>query len=119
MMPMLASVRKTALHVLREEYDRLGRVHTNSAPRGGIPVGGGDWMDSFFRLEGVRGTLGALRRGIGLRRAIIDGKRVSEIAVKIWNGRREYQVHRWTKTVYHYLDVLERKIRSADSAMHC
>jgi len=103
--------RGRAIRLLSDEYNRLVTQHYKSAPRNGIPVGGGDWMDSFFRLEGVRGTLGALGRGESLNKAIEDGKALSEIAIRIWNQRREWQVHRWDKCCHDYLDSIVRRIK--------
>lgn len=104
-------LRLTAMKILSAEYDLLMDRHSKSAPRNGIPVGGGDWMDSFFRMEGVRGTLGALGRGLSLCKSIDEGKVVSEISVGIWNKHREWQVHRWVKTSHSYLEQLERRIK--------
>lgn len=112
-MPTPPKVRRIALKILQGEYDSLAEHHYKAAPRGGaLPVGGGDWMDYFFRMEGVRGTLNALGRKVSLPKAIEEGKVVSEVAVGIWNRKREWQVHRWNKTVHSYLDGLYRRIRA-------
>ena len=118
-MPMPPKLRRVALEVLQDEYDSLASRHSKAAPRdGAVPVGGGDWMDCFFRMEGVRGALSALGRGASLQDAIQEGKVVSEIAVRIWNKKREWQVHRWDKTVYDYLDKLHKKVKiSASTTM--
>lgn len=111
-MPMLQERRFAIMRSLDDEFTLLAERHYENAPNNGtIPVGGGDWMDSFFRMEAVRGTLGALGRGLSLKESIEEGKSVSEISVKIWNGKREYQVHRWIKTAHTYLDKLIKRIR--------
>ncbi len=112
-MPTPPRMLRIALELLSKEYDRLSQQHSKTTPKNGIPVGGGDWMDSFFRMEGVRGVLSALGRKVSLKNAIQEGKAVSEVSVEIWNKRREWQVHRWTKTVHNYLDSLYRRIHSA------
>lgn len=113
-MPTPPKERRIALKILQNEYDSLAERHNKAAPRGGaLPVGGGDWMDCFFRMEGVRGALSALGRKVSLPEAIKEGKMVSEIAVRIWNQRREWQVRRWDKTVHNYLDGLYRRIRAS------
>jgi hypothetical protein len=68
-------------------------------------------MDLFFRMEAVRGVMTSLRGGKSLREAVADGKTASEVAVKIWNGRREWQVRRWEHCCHDYLDGLIRKLR--------
>lgn len=68
-------------------------------------------MDTFFRMEAIRGCMSALRLGKPLQEAVDDGKKTSEIAVKKWNDRREYQVHRWHETAHEYLDTLIRLYR--------
>lgn len=102
--------RMALLRSLGVEYDRLNKIHSESAPKGGdIPAGGGDWMDSFFRMEGVRGVMTALRAGKTVDYAIQFGKDVSTLAVKIWNGRREYQVRRWEETGHSFIERTVRK----------
>lgn len=68
-------------------------------------------MDTFFRMEAIRGCLTALRNGKKLGAAVQEGKDVSSISVQIWNQKREYQVHRWEETTWSYLDRLVVKIR--------
>lgn len=51
-------------------------------------------MDPFFRAEALRGTIAALRSGKTVEESIADGVAVCEIAVKLWNAQREWQVHR-------------------------
>ena len=67
-------------------------------------------MDSFFRAEAVRGVLTALRSGKGLEDSVADGKALCEIAVQIWNTRREWQVHRSSCWVE---DFIRREIQLA------
>ncbi len=107
--------RYAVLRKLGAEYDKLCILHSKCAPRNGIPVAGGDWMDSFFRMEGLRGTMTALRDDKNLEEAFADGKAVSEIAIRIWNSRREGQVHRWEECVHNYLDTWYRRVISTKS----
>jgi hypothetical protein len=51
-------------------------------------------MDTFFKMEAIRGVLGALRHGDTLEKARQDGKVVCEIAIQLWNTKREWQVRR-------------------------
>lgn len=103
--------RMRVLRDLDAEYMRLSDIHYRNAPRNGaIPVGGGEWMDTFFRMEGVRGMIRCLRNGLSLRKALDHGKVASEIAVRLWNSNREYQVHRWDQTCHDYLETLVRRI---------
>ncbi len=74
-----------------------------------IPVGGGEWMDSFFRLEGLRGIMSALRAGKSLEASLDAGKERSRIAVRKWNESREYQVHRHVDTACLYLVGVVRR----------
>lgn len=92
--------------LLDDEYQRLYAKHYEEQKAIGnrIPVGGGDWMDMFFRCEALRGCIGALRAGKPLDECVAEGKAVSEISVRIWNGKREYQVHRWDKCCHTFLD---------------
>ena len=61
-------------------------------------------MDLFFKMEGVRGVLTALHSRKTLTYAIRFGKDTSAIAVQIWNKHREYQVHRWERTAWDFID---------------
>lgn len=74
-----------------------------------IPAGGAH-MDLFFRLEGLRGAMTALRLGDKLEQAIQAGKDVSSLAVLAWNNRREYQVHRWDKTAHDFIENTIRRL---------
>lgn len=105
---------KKLMIFLDEKMQELYEKHYKAAPRNGIPIGGGDWMDTFFRTEAIRGCLGALRRGKNLEEAIQEGITVSEISVGIWNKKREWQVHRWEKTGEMYLRDLIRHWRALD-----
>lgn len=101
------------LRFLDGRYQSLSRKHREAAPTGGtIPIGGGDWMDTFFRMEALRGCIGALRRDKTLAEAVEEGKTVAVIAVQIWNRRREYQVHRCEDTADDYLDSVVRSFYS-------
>lgn len=99
------------MRALDEEHRRLMRLSNDAAPRGSaISVGGGDWMDCFFRAEAIRGLLTALRHKKPMAAALADGQAVAEIAVQLWNGKREWQVHRskcWIE------DFLRERIRQA------
>lgn len=88
---------------LDTEYQKLMDEHYRQAPKPNtIPVGG-SWMDYLFKAEALRGCIGALRQKKSIEEAIVEGETVSEISVKIWNSRREYQVQRWEKTASAYL----------------
>jgi hypothetical protein len=99
---------------LDKEYMGLRERHTKAAPRPGtIPIGGGDWMDTFFRMEGVAGILSAVRRGKSIREGLEEGKQDSRRAVLIWNerrGKKDYQTHRWEQTAFDYLDSLVTRL---------
>lgn len=97
---------------LMDKYQEALDVSNRNAPRGGaIPVGGGDWMDYFFRSEAIMGVVESLRRKNGsLKDAMEDGKKRAEEAVKIWNSRREFQVHRSTCWIEDYLRGVFRLI---------
>ena len=111
-MPLLKSKLYSILRNMDVEYQKLDERHRESQPKNNsIPVGGGDWMDTFFRMEALRGTMSALRSGKSIPKAIEDGKAVSEISVRIWNGRREWQVRRWVETAHAYLERTVRKCR--------
>jgi hypothetical protein len=89
---------------LDEKYQSLSEKSAKAGPRNGeISIGGGDWMDYFFKAEAVRGTLTALRNGKSMEEAIQDGKAVGEIAIDIWNKKREWQVRRWNGWIEDYL----------------
>jgi hypothetical protein len=101
------------MRALDAEYLRLDAKVRELGPRNGeIPVGGGDWMDSFFRAEAIRGTLGALRRGTGLKDALIEGEDTAKVAIAIWNRKREYQVRRDDCWVGDYLRGVVIKVRA-------
>ena len=109
---------KTRMHLLRlldDEYQKLYAKHYEEQKAIGnrIPVGGGDWMDMFFRCEALRGCIGALRTDKSLDEAVAEGKTVSEISIRIWNGKREYQVHRWDKCCHSYLDGMIARLLPA------
>lgn len=111
-MPLTKKRRFEMLRKLDNKYLDLNEKHYNNAPRGGsLPIGGGEWMDTFFRMEALRGMMNALRDGKSLNESVSDGKAVSEIAVKIWNTRREWQVHRYIKTAHSYLDRVVRSMK--------
>jgi hypothetical protein len=94
---------------LEEIRQKLWERHRAAAPLSGcIPVGGGEWVDTFFRLEAIDGCLRVLRAGRTLSEAVSAGKEASREAVKKWNQRREYQVHRWEETAFDWLDTVIR-----------
>lgn len=98
---------KTLLMSLGKEYQRLNDIYKSNAPLyGTIPAGGGEWMDSFFRMEAIRGCTSALSKGESIEDAIVAGKEASTDAVRIWNSRREYQVRRWDGTSHSWLENL-------------
>lgn len=100
------------LRELGKVYDSLAEQHYGEVKAIGnrIPIGGNVWMDLFFQMEGVRGVIEALRHGATLASAIEQGKESSTYAVKQWNKRREYQVHRWEKTTHSWLENLARRL---------
>lgn len=99
--------RNHALKFLQKSYDEWQEIHSKNAPTNNtIPVGGGEWMDTFFKLEGIRGMQTSLRNGDSISKALEVGKTTSEIAVKIWNRHREYQVHRCQETCHSFLERL-------------
>lgn len=113
-MPIL--FRHELLRSLDCVYDDLCQRSSKNAPQG-IPVGGGDWMDDFFKAEALRGFLTAYRDPKAtIEKAIEDGKIISTIAVKIWNKRREWQVHRCEETAHRFLEntvwAIKRKIKA-------
>ena len=64
---------------------------------------GGEHMRLFFRLEGIRATVRALRNLKTVEEAIKEGQESSAEAVKIWNRRREWQVHYWEQTAFDFI----------------
>lgn len=108
---------KRLLIYLDEKYQELSDSHyKNAPPSGTVPAGGGEWMDSFFRMEAVRGCMTALRLRKSVEDAVLDGYAVSEISVQIWNTRRkkDYQTQRWEKTAHDYLDSLIRLFKQLE-----
>lgn len=116
-MPLTKDHRMRLLRHLDEVYHELWNKHYNLSPRNGeVPTGGGEWMDVFFKSEAVRGTITRLRNDGSVREAIADGKTVSEIAIQLWNTKREWQVHRWEKCCHQYLEHLVKSaLRSTRS----
>ncbi len=104
------SRRYDLLRWLDKKYQELNNKHYLMAPTNGcIPVGGGDWMDLFFKMEALRGMMGGLRSGKSVTASVNDGKAVSEIAIKIWNTKREWQVKRWEKSAHTFLESVIRQ----------
>lgn len=107
------------LRFLDDEYQKLYAKHYELSPKNGeIPVGGGDWMDMFFRTEGLRGMINKLDSNGTIKEALEDGKTVSEIAVGLWNKKREWQVHRWNKTCHTYLINIMGRAKKMDKDWH-
>lgn len=102
---------------LGKVYDALYEKHSAELRAIGNRnvMGGGEWLDLFIRMEGIRGLQTALRSGNTLEYSIKFGKSTSSIAVKIWNTRREYQVHRWEETTWDFIDTTVRKLLNASS----
>lgn len=69
-------------------------------------------MDSFFRAEAIAGVQRLLRQGRGLNEAIENGIRDGKEAIRIWNSRREWQVHRWDGWIESFLQETIRRVRS-------
>lgn len=111
-MPLTTESRHALTRLLDDEYMRIHDLHYKAAPRNadglgsGIPVGGGDWMDTFFKMEAIRGVISELRQGKDIDTATATGKVLSEIAIRIWNGRREYQVRRWEQCCHDFIERL-------------
>lgn len=63
-------------------------------------------MDSFFKMEAIRGVVSALRNTCSVSVAIKKGKQQSTFAVSKWNSQRGYQVHRWNQTAWSWLEGL-------------
>lgn len=106
------------LHLLRElgrDYQSVLEEHNGKVRKIGnrIPVGG-DHMDSFFRAEAGRGFYDAIRQDASVEDALAAGRREAAAAVRKWNSRREYQVHRWEGTADSWL---EGRVRLALSKM--
>lgn len=111
-MPLTTERRHSILRRLDLEYYKLHDAHYLNAPKPNtVPIGGGEWMDYFFRMEAIRGVVNALRCGKTVEEAIQDGKAVSEIAIALWNKKREYQVHRWTNCCHDYIERLVWRIQ--------
>lgn len=101
---------------LDERYQMYCQQSMSCAPRNGdLPVGGGDWMDNFFKAEAIRGTLTAMRHGKEPLEAAKDGKAVAEISIQIWNDKREYQVQRWNGWVE---DFIQSELKIAGLTTH-
>lgn len=98
--------RMVLLRLLDDEFAATHKRQQANAPRnGGIPVGGGDWMDSFFKVEAIEGVQEALREGKNLREARNQGRRRSQLAIRKWNQSREWQVHRNEDTAWNWLEM--------------
>lgn len=106
--PWMVLARELDLH-----YQHLWKIHEADKKKMGnrLPVGG-DHMDIFFKLEGIRGMLSSLRQNEGLQQALEKGKSFSRSAVQKWNAQRkkDYQVHRWEETAFLYLENLLRSL---------
>lgn len=86
--------RQRLLSLVQKEWERVHDRYYKNQPIG-LPVGGGDWLDSFIEMEGLRGFLSKYKdKNVSLEDAIKDGQTLIEIAVDIWNSHREWQVHR-------------------------
>lgn len=99
-----------ALKQISSILDQWNERHRKETPQG-VAVGGGEWMDSFFKVEGLSGIVESLRDGADLDFALEWGKIRARKAVKIWNSRREYQVHRWVNTADAWLEGQVRIVR--------
>lgn len=115
-MPKIPAKISNRLKLLRElgrVYDDLNERHMREQRAIGnrIPAGGGEWMDLFFRSEGIRGVMTALRDGKTLDYSIQAGKKQATAAVLAWNTRRkkDYQVHRWEQCMDNFVERTVRK----------
>lgn len=82
------------------------RKSHDAAPRNGaLPIGGGDWMDSFFRSEAIEGLLSSLRKKDSLKEAMLSGVMRAKEAIRVWNHRhrKDYAVQRWDGWVEDFL----------------
>lgn len=93
------------LRLLDFEWQRWRKVHETNSPRG-MPVGGGDWIDSFFKMTALEGAIRILRNGGTPEAAIEEGKKDSAVAVDKWNQRHGYQVHRWRETCWGWIEFM-------------
>lgn len=105
MMPHLNySLSFPVMRALDASYLRFNDLSNAAAPRGGaIPIGGGDWMDNFFKAEALRVFLSHLRRGETVLDAMTHGILDCHAAINLWNRRREWQVHRSNDWVMPFL----------------
>lgn len=104
--------RMRLLRLMGETHDELYWRHKREQDAIGsrLPAGGGEYMDLFFRVEGLRMVLQSLRGGLTLAEAITVGQEAFSGAVRIWNSRQAYQIQRWEKTAHEFI---ERTVWSA------
>jgi hypothetical protein len=108
-MPLTTQKRYAVLRKLDEEWERWHKLYQKwCPPPGTIFDVGGEYIDYFFKMEGIRGIQDALRSSATIKGAIEQGKRRAEESIVKWNGRRkrEYQVHRWGKSCEHFIEFL-------------
>lgn len=104
--------RMRLLLLVGAQHDELYRRHKREQDAIGsrLPAGGGEYMDLFFRVEGLRVVLQSLRAGGGVDDAVAAGQEASSQAVRIWNSQQAYQIQRWEKTAH---EVIERTVWGA------
>ena len=102
-MPVTMTFRRKLLDKYQEALD----ISNKNAPRGGaIPIGGGDWMDYFFRSEAIMGVVESLRRKNGsLKEATKAGVERATAAIEIWNKRFAYFD---PKFEFNFVDCLDK-----------
>jgi hypothetical protein len=111
-MPIPRQKRFAILRSLGDVLDEVERRHRREAPRGGAtPVGGGEWMDTFFKIEALQSLIRCLREGKTPSKSLVIAKEASRKAVRVWNSRREWQVHRWEETAFIWIERTYAKIK--------
>lgn len=95
------------LHRLNDIWSQLHKEHLREMVAIGnrVPVGGSDYIDLFFKMEGIRVAIVCLRQKKSVLEALEEAQKASRYAVQRWNQqrRKDYQVHRWEDTACDYL----------------
>ena len=111
-MPVPVSNHYPLLRLLSEEHAKESERYERSAPRFGIPVGGGDWMDSFVRCEALEACGQALRKGRPVAEAVEAGAVAATQAILKWNASREWQVSIWEGCGRAYIEDKVRHLQN-------
>ncbi len=107
---MKTEIKYAKMREVGEILDKYDRYHVELRPKHGEVSIGGEYMDPFFRAEGLRGWLRAMREEATVQDAIEVGKAAIRLAVKKWNSRREWQVHRDPDSTANWLEGLILRI---------